>query len=62
MNICLSIFGENRSTGCAVVSLFPEYFGYADLLFLVDEIAQKLEYKIYIIRKNNNAFWVHLAL
>ena len=61
VNRCLSTFDENLSTGGTVISLFSEIFGVCRSQFLVDEIAQKFLWKIYIIRNNNDAIWVHIV-
>ena len=61
LKLVLSTFGENRSTGVAVVLIFPEIFGIRWSWFLMNEIGQKFIYKIYIIRNNDDAIWVHEA-
>ena len=42
VNWWLSTFGENRLTGGAVLILFPEFSGYADLGFYWEKLHKNL--------------------
>ena len=61
INECLSTFDENRSSGGAVVTLFQKFSALVYLTFYkVEETARKFMSKLYIIRNNIHATWVHM--